>query len=137
MTKQEYAVQLHKKGFNCCQSVVCAFAEELGFEEATLFRASEGFGLGMGNMKNTCGSVCGMNLCLGLLNSAGDIEAPLTTKQATMGLAAQNTDRFLAEHGSVICEELKGRTGLPVVPCDVCIADAVRYVEEAIAAQKV
>ena len=38
--------------------------------------------------------------------------------------------RFLAEHGSCICQVLKGRTGCPVVPCDTCIADCVGYVEE-------
>ena len=137
MTNSEYAVELHNKGYNCCQSVVCALAKEMGYNEETMFRAAEGFGLGMGNSKNTCGSVCGMVMCLGLLNSAGDLEAPLATKRATMGLASQMTDRFLEEHGSVICGVLKGQTGCPVVPCDVSISDAVRYVEEVIAAQKV
>ena len=52
---------------------------------------------------------------------------------ATMGMAATLTDRFRREHGSCICEVLKGRTGCPVVPCDTCIADCVGYVEEELA----
>ena len=137
MTKSEYAVELHKRGFNCCQAVACAFAEELGFDETTMFRASEGFGLGFGNMKNTCGAVSGMVMCLGLLNSAGDTEAPNTTKRATMGLCSQLSDRFTEEHGSNVCEVLKGKTGKPVVPCEKCIADAAAYVEETLRNQKV
>lgn len=137
MNKSDYAVELHKKGYNCCQAVACAFSEELGAPEEVLFRLAEGFGLGMGNRRNTCGAVCGMVICLGLLNSAGDLEAPNSTKRTTMRLASQLTDRFLEEHGSVICGVLKGETGCPVIPCDKCIADAATYVEEAVAALKI
>ena len=37
MTKKELAIALHDKGYNCCQSVVCAFKDELGVDEETLF----------------------------------------------------------------------------------------------------
>lgn len=136
MTKSEYAVLLHQKGYNCFQSVLCAFHEELGMEEADLFRIGEGFGLGMGNMKNTCGAVAGAVACMGLLNSAGDLSAPHTTKRATMALSNQLTADLCEKHGSNICEVLKGMTGSPVVPCDTCIADAARAVEEILAAHK-
>ena len=128
--KQNKAIELHQKGYNCFQSVACVFAGELGADETAVFRLGEGFGLGMGDMSQTCGAVTGAVACMGLLNSAGDTEAPNTTKRATMGLAFTLTARFRAEHGSCICQVLKGRTGCPVVPCDTCIADWVGYVEE-------
>ena len=128
--KQQNSIALHKKGYNCFQSVLCGFARELEADETTLFRLGEGFGLGMGDMSQTCGAVTGAIACMGMLNSAGDLEAPNTTKRATMGLASTLTAQFIAEHGSCICQVLKGRTGCPVVPCDTCIADGVRYVEE-------
>lgn len=128
--KQLKAIELHKKGFNCFQSVACVFAPELGVDEETAFRMGEGFGLGMGNMKQTCGAITGAVACMGMLNSAGDLDAPNTTKRATMGLAAGLTDRFYEAHGACVCEVLKGRTGCPVVPCDTCIADCVGYVED-------
>ena len=106
------------------------FAPELDVDEVTAFRMGEGFGLGMGDMSQTCGAITGAVACMGLLNSAGDLDAPNTTKRATMGLASTLTARFLTEHGSCICQVLKGRTGCPVVPCDTCIADCVGYVEE-------
>lgn len=61
MTKQEKAIELHDRGCNCAQAVACAFAEEIGVPEETLFAAAEGFGLGMGGMEGTCGAVsrCG------------------------------------------------------------------------------
>ena len=33
MTKKELAIALHDKGYNCCQSVVCAFKDELGVDK--------------------------------------------------------------------------------------------------------
>ena len=50
MDKKELAVSLHNRKFNCCQSVICAFAQETGVDALTLFKMSEGFGLGMGGM---------------------------------------------------------------------------------------
>ena len=34
----------HTRGYNCAQIVLCSYAEELGIDEETLFRISEGFG---------------------------------------------------------------------------------------------
>lgn len=45
----------HTRGYNCAQIVLCSYAEELGIDEETLFRISEGFGAGMGGMMQTCG----------------------------------------------------------------------------------
>ena len=47
----------HTRGYNCAQIVLCSYAEELGIDEETLFRISEGFGAGMGGMMQTCGAV--------------------------------------------------------------------------------
>ena len=107
--KQQKAIELHGKGYNCFQSVACVFAPELDVDEVTAFRMGEGFGLGMGDMSQTCGAITGAVACMGLLNSAGDLDAPNTTKRATMGLASTLTARFLAEHGSCICQVLKGK----------------------------
>ena len=44
--KQQKAIELHGKGYNCFQSVACVFAPELDVDEVTAFRMGEGFGLG-------------------------------------------------------------------------------------------
>ena len=53
MEKVEKALQNHKNGYNCAQSVACVYAKMLGMDEEAVFRLSEGFGLGMGSME-TC-----------------------------------------------------------------------------------
>ena len=53
--KVEQAMAFHDKGYNCAQAVACSFCEEFGIDQETMFRVSEGFGLGMG-MMDMCGS---------------------------------------------------------------------------------
>ena len=48
--KVEQAMAFHDKGYNCAQAVACSFCEEFGIDQETMFRVSEGFGLGMGMM---------------------------------------------------------------------------------------
>ena len=64
-TKKD-AAERFEKMYNCCQAVVCAYCEELGVKEEDVFRMTEGFGLGMGGLKDTCGAVTGMFLTIGL-----------------------------------------------------------------------
>ena len=40
--KQQKAIELHGKGYNCFQSVACVFAPELDVDEVTAFRMGEG-----------------------------------------------------------------------------------------------
>ena len=54
--KVEQAMAFHDKGYNCAQAVACSFCEEFGIDQETMFRVSEGFGLGMG-MMDMCGAV--------------------------------------------------------------------------------
>ena len=48
--KVQEALGRHDRGYNCSQSVACTFCDELGFDEETMFRITEGMGLGMGSM---------------------------------------------------------------------------------------
>ena len=43
----------HRKGYNCAQSVACAYCDLVGLDEQSVFRATEAFGLGMGGMQAT------------------------------------------------------------------------------------
>ena len=52
-------------------------------DEEHMFRMTEGFGLGMGGLMDTCGAVTGMFLTISLANSAGDMDKPLLTKMDT------------------------------------------------------
>ena len=64
---KELAKSYFLKGYNCAQSVVLAFHEELGLDEETAARMASAFGGGMGRLREVCGTVSGMFLVLGLL----------------------------------------------------------------------
>lgn len=53
------------KGYNCCQSVAVAFAEEMGMTEKQALQISAGFGGGFGRMREVCGAFSGITLVLG------------------------------------------------------------------------
>lgn len=130
MTKKEEAIALHDKKYNCAQAVACAFAKEAGIDMETLFKACEGFGLGMGGMCGTCGAVSGAVMLAGFINSDGAIDAP-ATKAETYKLSKEITRRFEEKNGSLVCKELKGiETGNILRTCPGCIEDAVEIVQE-------
>jgi len=129
------AAELHKKGYNCAQAVACAYGDMVGADEKELFRTMEGFGLGMGDMKCTCGAVSAMVALAGMKNSDVNLEAP-KTKGATYRQARELTAKFRDMNGSVICAELKGvETGTPLRSCPGCIEDACKIVEEYLTAE--
>ena len=47
------------EGFSCSQSVLAAFAPDLGLDTAAALRVSAAFGGGMGRLGGTCGTVTG------------------------------------------------------------------------------
>ena len=120
----------HTRGYNCAQIVLCSYAEELGIDEETLFRISEGFGAGMGGMMQTCGAVTAMCMALGLANSSGDLQA-CDTKPQTMKKVRELAAEFEKKNGSIVCRELKGiDTGKVLRSCDGCIEGSIRILGE-------
>ena len=57
----------HLKGFNCAQSIACAYSDLVGVDEKTMFQLASGFGAGMGGMKATCGAVSGAIMVAGMM----------------------------------------------------------------------
>lgn len=144
MTKAERAVELFKSGYNCSQSVVGAFAEDLGFDFETAMKMSEALGGGMGRMRLTCGAVSGMSVLAGMRHSkaqGGDLE----TRRLVYGLVQEMAEEFKSKNGSLICAELLGSNlpkdggSVPTPrteefykkrPCIGCIADCAAIAEK-------
>ncbi|MBO7690427.1 MAG: C_GCAxxG_C_C family protein [Clostridia bacterium] len=123
-------IRYHDAGFNCAQSVACAYADLVGCDEETVFRATEGLGLGLGGMEGTCGALSGACVLAGLKNSGGDLQNPVTKAQ-TYQLSKELVRRFQETAGATICKDLKGiETGEVLRPCPLCITDAAALVEE-------
>ena len=98
--KSEKAKELFKSGYNCSQSVLGVFCEELGMDFETAMKIAGPFGGGMGRMREVCGTVSGMFMAAGLMFSSIDSKADLYKK--IQDLAA----KFKEQNGSIICREL-------------------------------
>ena len=124
------ADELHRKGYNCSQSVAVACADLVDVPAETLFKATEGFGFGMGTMDGSCGALTGALLIAGLKNSTGNLESP-KSKGATMKISKAMLTSFREKSGAIICRDLKGvDTGKMLCSCPDCIKHGVEVVEE-------
>ena len=129
--KKEMAVERFMKGYNCCQAVACAYCEELGMREEDVFKMTEGFGSGMGGLKDTCGAVTGMFLTISLANSAGDMENPKLTKADTYRKFREAAAKFRDEMGSIYCRDLLTEKGQqPLLCCIRCVECAAGIVDK-------
>lgn len=130
MNKKELATAYHNQKYNCCQSVVCCFADEIGADKETLFKAGEAFGLGMGGMEGTCGALSAGVMLAGFKNSDGNLADP-ATKADTYKLSREMVKRFQEKTGGTVCKDLKGiETGKMLCPCPDCIRYGVEVIEE-------
>ena len=130
MDKKELAIALHDKKYNCAQAVACAFAEEAGIDKEVLFKACEGFGLGMGGMQGTCGAISGAVILAGFKNSDGNVDNP-GTKASTYQISREIMEKFEEKNKASRCRDLKGiDTGVVLRSCPDCIMDAVEIVRE-------
>lgn len=96
-----------KHGYNCAQSVLLAFSEELGFDNDTALKLASSFGGGMGRLREVCGAVTAMFMAAGMLEgytSCSDDEAKARHYQLIQDLAAE----FKSKFGTIICRELLG-----------------------------
>jgi C_GCAxxG_C_C family probable redox protein len=113
-----------KRGMNCCQAVVRAFADTLSLDEATLMSLGSGFGSGMGTMEGTCGALVGAIMVAGLRKNG----------EGAAALSRKIMPRFKELCGATICKDLKGvETGKVLCSCDDCVRNAVRAAAEALA----
>lgn len=122
MTHMEKARQLRARTdvhFNCCQSVLAAFAEDMGLTEEQACSLGANFGGGM-----RCGSACGA----------------LTGALMVLGMTGRPTEeadelrrKFSEEHGEIHCAALLKKSHDAGIPrkehCDGLVFRAVELLE--------
>ena len=111
MAKQgEAAYAYFLKGYNCSQSVVAAFAPQLGLSEEMALRMSAGFGAGIGRMREVCGAFCGVVTVLSLVYAD---PADPQDKSRMYALVQETARLYRARNGgdSMICRELLAKAG--------------------------
>lgn len=120
MSKAEKAVLMFNKGFNCSQTVMSAFCEELGLGRELALKVSCGFGGGM-RQGEVCGAVTGALMVLGLKYGQSTLEDK-DSKERTYMIVKEFSNRFRNINNSIICKELLG--------CDLSFEEARKYASE-------
>lgn len=123
MTHLEKAQELRArtdKHFNCCQSVLVAFAEEMGLTEEQAYDLGANFGSGM-RCGSVCGTLTGALMVLGMRGCGGEQSASLLR-------------RFREEHGEINCAALLKKSHDAGIPrkehCDGLVFEIVEALSE-------
>lgn len=103
--KADRAEELFRRGYNCAQSVLGAFAPEIGMTEEQLMRLASPFGAGIGALREVCGAVSGMALAAGLMSGYCQ-PADASGKQALYQQLRLMAAEFEARQSSLICRDL-------------------------------
>lgn len=145
----EKAGKLFREGYNCAQSVFCAFADDLGIDFETALKLSSSFGGGMGRLREVCGAVSAMFMIAGLkygYTTPNNDEI----KGEHYARIQELAKRFKEKHGTIICRELLGldiKQDDPIPskrteqyykdrPCEGIIRDAAKIISEYISSTK-
>jgi C_GCAxxG_C_C family probable redox protein len=68
--RQEKAIKVFRSDFNCSQSVLSVYSEDLKIDKNLALSISCGFGGGMGRLQETCGAVTGAFMAISLFASS-------------------------------------------------------------------
>ena len=138
MNRIEIANNAHEKGYNCCQSVMAAYADRFAIPEDAALRIGAGFGSGAGTGE-LCGAITGAIMALDLM-TGGDMSDPVPAKRRAGANARELQKRFAARFGALRCRDLLKNEkeeasdavrALGITShCGVMIATAVEIVEE-------
>lgn len=105
--------------FNCCQSVLAAFAEDMGLTEEQAYNLGANFGSGM-RCGAVCGALTGALMVLGMTNYPPEQADALRKK-------------FLADHGEISCAALLKKSHEAGIPrkehCDGLVFEMVEALD--------
>lgn len=110
-TASERAKALFNEGYNCAQSVLGAFAPQLGMELKTAVRLTSGMGGGIGGLRETCGAVSGMVMALSLAQGYDSPDAK-AEKRELYAAVRELAGQFREKNGSICCRELLAQQGI-------------------------
>lgn len=136
--KLRNAAHDHNQGFNCAQSVLKQFCEELDLDPELALKLASGFGGGM-RIGSVCGAVTGGAMALGLGYGFTD---PLH-KAKIDTYCLEFIERFRAVVGHIDCREIIGidtcdplqrenaqKQGVYADKCPFAIATAITIVDD-------
>lgn len=137
--KLKKALILFNSGFNCSQSIIGTFCEQLGVNEQMAMKLASGFGGGI-RCGEICGAVSGAVMVIGIKYGHYIVD-DLSSKENCNKITSEFIKRFSERENTVICRELLGydirdiktRARFPGKQKEVCpkaIESAVLLLEE-------
>ena len=105
--RSEYAGELFLSGYNCTQSVVLSFADDLKFSRELAHKIAAGFGGGMGKQQDTCGAVTGSIMMLGMMIGERVNSNDKLLSESYSAVKELNRE-FVKEFGTTRCKDLIG-----------------------------
>lgn len=105
MERSKVANDLFLKGYNCAQSILYAFREELNLSEKTALKLSCGLGAGIARQGEVCGAVTGGILVLGMKHGR-ILNEDRTATETTYAKTQELMNLFSLKHGSCLCRQL-------------------------------
>ena len=142
---QTDALARFRLNFNCAQSVLVAFAPQLGLEENQALKLASPFGGGVARRGQVCGAVTGALMALGL---AQGTDTP-AGKEDAYRLGEEFLHHFESRHGTILCRELLDldistpeglqqarEKGVFTSLCPLFVGKAVEIVQEMLAEER-
>ena len=137
----EKARSLFRQGYNCSQSVIGAFADDIGMDFETAIKLSSSFGAGMGRQREVCGAVSAMFMIAGLKYGYTSPTDNIS-KTEHYKLVQSLSKEFKQKNNTIICRELlvnipKTKGVVPeertekyyaVRPCEKFVIDAAEII---------
>ena len=106
MTPETAAYRLFDMGFDCAQTVLAHFADDLDLEEETALMITSAFGGGIAGTGNMCGCVTGALMALGM--KYGFTEPDTIAKNIMTAKNNEFLAKFKERCGAINCRELLG-----------------------------
>lgn len=105
MDRCEKAVVKLDSGYNCSQSVLFAFCDDVGLDKDQALKFACGFGAGMGRKEEVCGAVTGGIMVIGAKYGRGENDTQKET-ELTYVKTRELMNQFSEKYGSFLCRQL-------------------------------
>ena len=109
--RSKRAVNFFNNGYNCAQSVACAYCDLTGLPPEKAYRAAAGLGGGVGGMRLTCGALTAAAMIAGL--HLGDYDPDDNEKKKELySVVSAIGEAFIDKFESSCCHDLLTKAGV-------------------------